>query len=148
VLGVAQSIITAVIVILALRFFNSRLHVKPEMVSALALVLCAMPGLALYRISTAVSRGMKVMQHDIYSRGITEPIVTTLAFLLAGHRGVQGVLTGGSCGRWVGSLGTYRTGARLNIVSSCSRADGCCIPFSRSTLFGRICCSDQHLSAD
>src|SRR5256714_562372 len=26
---------------------------------------------------------MKVMQHDIYSRGITEPIVTTLAFLLA-----------------------------------------------------------------
>src|SRR5262245_17582988 len=83
VLGVTQSIITAVIVILALRFFNSRLHVKPQMVSALALVLCAMPGLALYRISTAVSRGMKVMQHDIYSRGMTEPIVTTLAFLLA-----------------------------------------------------------------
>jgi O-antigen/teichoic acid export membrane protein len=42
-----------------------------------------MPGLALYRISTAVSRGMKVMQHDIYSRGMTEPIATTLAFLLA-----------------------------------------------------------------
>jgi O-antigen/teichoic acid export membrane protein len=42
-----------------------------------------MPGLALYRISTAISRGMKVMQHDIYSRGMTEPIVTTLAFLLA-----------------------------------------------------------------
>jgi O-antigen/teichoic acid export membrane protein len=83
VLGVAQSIITAVVVILALRFFNDRLHVKPQMASALALVLCAMPGLALYRISTAVSRGMKVMQHDIYSRGITEPIVTTLAFLLA-----------------------------------------------------------------
>jgi len=82
-LGVAQSIITAVIVILALRFFNGRLHVKPQMVSALALVLCAMPALALYRISTAVSRGMKIMQHDIYSRGITEPIVTTLAFLLA-----------------------------------------------------------------
>src|SRR5262245_42538027 len=83
VLGVAQSIITAVIVILALRFFNDRLHVQSQMVSALALVLCAMPGLALYRISTAVSRGMKVMQHDIYSRGITEPIATTLAFLLA-----------------------------------------------------------------
>src|SRR5215471_12041177 len=83
VLGVAQSIVTAVIVILALRFFNGRLHVQPQMVSALALTLCAMPGLALYRISTAVSRGMKVMQHDIYSRGLTEPIVTTLAFLLA-----------------------------------------------------------------
>jgi O-antigen/teichoic acid export membrane protein len=83
VLGVAQSIVTAGIVIVALRFFNNRLHVQPQMVSALALVLCAMPGLALYRISTAVSRGMKVMQHDIYSRGMTEPIATTLAFLLA-----------------------------------------------------------------
>ncbi|PYK06563.1 MAG: hypothetical protein DME66_04185 [Verrucomicrobia bacterium] len=83
VLGVAQSVVTAAIVILALRFFNNRLHVQPQMVSALALVLCAMPGLALYRISTAVSRGMKVMQHDIYSRGMTEPIATTLAFLLA-----------------------------------------------------------------
>ena len=83
VLGVAQSIVTAAIVIVALRFFNNRLHVQPQMVSALALVLCAMPGLALYRISTAVSRGMKVMQHDIYSRGMTEPTATTLAFLLA-----------------------------------------------------------------
>src|SRR5690349_22297522 len=63
VLGVAQSLITAVIVILALRFFNGRLHVQPQLVSALAVTLCAMPGLALYRISTAVSRGMKVMQH-------------------------------------------------------------------------------------
>jgi O-antigen/teichoic acid export membrane protein len=83
VLGVAQSMVTAAIVIVALRFFNNRLHVQPQMVSALALVLCAMPGLALYRISTAVSRGMKVMQHDIYSRGMTEPIATTFAFLLA-----------------------------------------------------------------
>ena len=83
VLGVIQSIVTAVIVIVALRFFNGRLHVQPQMVSALSLVLCAMPGLALYRICTAVSRGMKVMQHDIYSRGIAEPIATTLAFLLA-----------------------------------------------------------------
>ena len=53
------------------------------MISALTLVLCAMPGLALYRISTAISRGMKVMQHDIYSRGLTEPVATTLVFLLA-----------------------------------------------------------------
>jgi O-antigen/teichoic acid export membrane protein len=83
VLGVAQSVVTAAIVITALRFLNNHLRVQPQMVSALALVLCAMPGLALYRISTAVSRGMKVMQHDIYSRGMTEPVATTLAFLLA-----------------------------------------------------------------
>jgi O-antigen/teichoic acid export membrane protein len=40
-----------------------------------------MPVIALYRINTAVSRGMKVMRHDIFSRGLTETIVTTLAFL-------------------------------------------------------------------
>jgi O-antigen/teichoic acid export membrane protein len=78
-----QSVITAGIVIAGLKLLNGRLHVQPQMVSALALVLCAMPGLALYRISTAISRGMKVMKHDIYSRGMTEPIATTLAFLLA-----------------------------------------------------------------
>jgi O-antigen/teichoic acid export membrane protein len=83
VLGVAQSIVTAGIVIAAIRLFNDRLRLQPEMVSALAVLLCAMPGIALYRISTSVSRGMKVMQHDIYSRGVTEPIVTTLALLLA-----------------------------------------------------------------
>src|SRR6478609_11317657 len=83
ILGVAQSVITAGVVIVGLRFFNNRLHIQPQLVSALALVLCAMPGLALYRISTAISRGMKVMQHDIYSRGMTEPIATTVAFLLA-----------------------------------------------------------------
>src|SRR5262249_51599382 len=90
VLGLVQSVMTAVIVIAALRFFNGRLHVQPQMVSALTLVLCAMPGLALYRISTAISRGMKVMQHDIYSRGMTEPIATTLAFLLAVGVGFKG----------------------------------------------------------
>ena len=51
------------------------------MVAALSVMLCAMPGVALYRINTAVSRGMKVMRHDIFSRGLTETIVTTLAFL-------------------------------------------------------------------
>src|SRR5205814_2240555 len=88
-LGVAQSVVTAGLVIIGLRFFNNRLHVQQQMVSALALVLCAMPGLALYRISTAVSRGMKVMQHDIYSRGLTEPVATTLAFLLALAAGLK-----------------------------------------------------------
>ena len=83
VLGVSQSVITAVIVIGALRLFGARLRLQPEMVSALAVLLCALPGVALYRISTSVSRGMKVMQHDIFSRGLTDPIATTLAFLFA-----------------------------------------------------------------
>jgi O-antigen/teichoic acid export membrane protein len=83
VLGVVQSVVTAVIAIVVLRFSNNRLHLQPQLVAALTVTICALPGVALYRISTAVSRGMKVMQHDIYSRGMTEPIVTTLAFLLA-----------------------------------------------------------------
>src|SRR2546422_8383784 len=44
VLGVVQSVVTAVIVIVGLHFFNDRLHVQPQMVSVLSLVLCAMPG--------------------------------------------------------------------------------------------------------
>src|SRR6266566_2939586 len=82
VLGGAQSAVVAVLAIAAIRLFHHRLHLQPEMASALAVVLCAMPGLALYRISTSVSRGMKVMRHDIFSRGMTEPIATTLAFLI------------------------------------------------------------------
>ncbi len=83
VLGLMQSVLTAGVVIVVLRLFNDRLRLQPQLLSALAVVLCAMPGVALYRISTSVSRGMKVMQHDIYSRGLTEPIVTTLALLTA-----------------------------------------------------------------
>src|SRR4029453_16079571 len=51
--------------------------------SALAFFLCALPGIALYRVCTSVSRGMKVMKHDIFSRGLTEPAITTLALLTA-----------------------------------------------------------------
>jgi hypothetical protein len=50
---------------------------------ALSIMLCALPRLALYYINTAVSRGMKVMRHDIFSRGITRSTVTSVAFLLA-----------------------------------------------------------------
>ena len=82
-LALTQSAVIAVASIFAIRLLGGRLRLQPEMVSAIAIVLCAMPGVALYRISIAVSQGMKVMQHDIYSRGITEPIVTALAFLIA-----------------------------------------------------------------
>src|SRR5437879_9630819 len=43
VLGVVQSVITAVLMIVAIRFFNDGLLVHPHMFSALTLVLCAMP---------------------------------------------------------------------------------------------------------
>src|SRR5437773_10267756 len=44
VLGLALSVVTDVIVRVAFVFFNRGLHVQPQMVSVLSLVLCAMPG--------------------------------------------------------------------------------------------------------
>ncbi|HEV2840229.1 MAG TPA: oligosaccharide flippase family protein [Chthoniobacterales bacterium] len=82
-LGVLQCAILAVVSITLVRLFGRRLGLDAEMMAALSVMLCAMPVVALYRINTAVSRGMKVMRHDIFSRGLTETIVTTLAFLAA-----------------------------------------------------------------
>ncbi|MGZ5503193.1 MAG: oligosaccharide flippase family protein [Chthoniobacterales bacterium] len=82
-MAVGQCAALAVVAILVLRLFGPAFGLDPQMNGAVALLICAMPGVALYRISTAVSRGMKVMAHDIYSRGITETVGTTLAFLIA-----------------------------------------------------------------
>lgn len=81
-LGIVQSAVVAALLISGVELYGDRLGLAPEMVSATAVILCALPGIALYRISTAVSRGMKVMQHDIYSRGVTDSIATTLAFVI------------------------------------------------------------------
>src|SRR6478752_1733662 len=78
-----QSTLVAAIGITALQMFGDRLQFPREMLSALAFVLCALPGIALYRVCTSISRGMKVMKHDIYSRGLTESAITTLALLIA-----------------------------------------------------------------
>jgi O-antigen/teichoic acid export membrane protein len=57
--------------------------VRPEFVRATAVMLLALPGVTLYRVSTALSRGMMVMHHDIYSRGLTESFGTAAALLIA-----------------------------------------------------------------
>jgi len=87
-MAVGQCTLLAVVAILALRFFGTRLGLDPQMVAAVCVMLGAMPGVALYRINTAVSRGMKVMRHDIFSRGITETIGTTIAFLVVFNLGL------------------------------------------------------------
>jgi O-antigen/teichoic acid export membrane protein len=88
-LALLQSIVIAVASIIALRLFGDRLGLDPQMAAALSVMFCAMPGVALYRMSTSVSRGMKVMRHDIFSRGLTESTVTSVAFLLALTVGLQ-----------------------------------------------------------
>jgi O-antigen/teichoic acid export membrane protein len=69
--------------LLALWLFSDRFGLDRQLAAGLMLMLCALPGLALYAINTAVSRGMKVMRHDIFSRGVTQSAVTSVAFLLA-----------------------------------------------------------------
>ena len=83
VLGVLQSTLLAALSIAVVRWLGVPLGLDREMADALSVMLCAMPVIALYRLNTAVSRGMKVMRHDIFSRGMTETIVTTIAFLVA-----------------------------------------------------------------
>src|SRR5215212_2173439 len=78
-----QSAIVAALLSLGAGQFGLMLGLEPQMTSAFAVIVWALPGIALYRVSTSVSRGTKVMQHDIYSRGLAEPLVTTIAFLLA-----------------------------------------------------------------
>jgi O-antigen/teichoic acid export membrane protein len=78
-----QSTIVAILLSFGLRRAGSFFGLDPQMTSALAVIVWALPGIALYRISTSVSRGARIMQHDIYSRGLTEPAATTIAFLVA-----------------------------------------------------------------
>jgi O-antigen/teichoic acid export membrane protein len=80
--GVLQCALLAAISVALVRTLGSRFGLDAQMADALSVMFCAMPVIALYRIDTAVSRGMKVMRHDIFSRGITETTVTTIAFLV------------------------------------------------------------------
>jgi O-antigen/teichoic acid export membrane protein len=82
-IGVVQCTLLAAVSIALVRLLGIPFGLDPEMADALSVMFCAMPVIALYRVNTAVSRGMKVMRHDIFSRGITETVVTTIAFLVA-----------------------------------------------------------------
>ena len=82
-LAVSQCAVLALIAIAAIQIFGDRFSLPPSMIAPLSVMLCALPGMTLYRICTAISRAMKVMGHDVYSRGLTESVVTTAAFLAA-----------------------------------------------------------------
>lgn len=63
--------------------FGVAAGLRPEFARATAVMLLALPGITLYRVNTALSRGMTVMHHDIYSRGLTESFGTAFALLVA-----------------------------------------------------------------
>jgi O-antigen/teichoic acid export membrane protein len=81
-LAVAQCCLLALLAIGVIALLGARFGLDRQVANATCVLLLAMPGVALYRCGTAVSRGMKIMRHDIFSRGLTESVATTVAFLL------------------------------------------------------------------
>jgi O-antigen/teichoic acid export membrane protein len=82
-IGVGLSVATAGLAWLLRRPLAAAVGWNPALTTATLVLLCSLPGVALYRISNAVSRGMAIMHHDIYSRGLTESLVTAAALLAA-----------------------------------------------------------------
>jgi O-antigen/teichoic acid export membrane protein len=81
--GLLFSVIAALAGILAFQALGKALGQRPDLVRSVSLMLLALPGIVLYRISNGVSRGMKVMRHDLYSKGFTETFGTIACFLVA-----------------------------------------------------------------
>jgi O-antigen/teichoic acid export membrane protein len=81
--GLLFSVLAAVAGIVAFQTIGQKLGQKPELIRSTSIMLLAVPGIALYRISNGVSRGMKVMKHDLYSKGFTETFGTIACFLAA-----------------------------------------------------------------
>ncbi|MGI8819420.1 MAG: polysaccharide biosynthesis C-terminal domain-containing protein [Chthoniobacterales bacterium] len=79
--GLLFSVLAALAGILAFETIGRELGQRPEVIRSTSLMLLALPGIALYRISNGVSRGLKVMRHDLYSKGFTETFGTIASFL-------------------------------------------------------------------
>jgi O-antigen/teichoic acid export membrane protein len=87
--GVGISSITALVGILGFSALGPRLNQDPAVILATSVLLLSLPATALYRISNGVSRGMGVMAHDIFSRGLTETLGTIVFLLLAMALGLR-----------------------------------------------------------
>ena len=81
--GLLFSIAVALLGMFAFQAIGERLGLRPDVVRSTSLMLLAIPGITLYRISNGVSRGMKVMKHDLYSKGFTETFGTIAGLLVA-----------------------------------------------------------------
>src|SRR5215213_4076095 len=89
--GLLFSVITAIVGILFFQVIGRRAGQSPELVRSTSLMLLALPGIAVYRISTGVSRGMKVMRFYLYSKGFTETLGTIVCFLVAVGIGLRNI---------------------------------------------------------
>jgi O-antigen/teichoic acid export membrane protein len=81
--GLGISGLTAMVGIVAITLLGPVLHQSQTVIMVISALLLSLPATALYRISNGASRGMGVMAHDIYSRGLTETLATIASLLLA-----------------------------------------------------------------
>ncbi len=81
--GLLFSVVTALVGIIGFELLGARLSQRPELIRSTCLMLLALPGITLYRVCNGVSRGMKVMKHDLYSKGLTETFGTIVTLLVA-----------------------------------------------------------------
>jgi stage V sporulation protein B len=82
-ISLSSSVLLALAGFLLVWNFGTAAGIRPEFVQPCAVMLLALPGVTLYRVNTALSRGMTVMHHDIFSRGLTESFGTAIALLVA-----------------------------------------------------------------
>ncbi|CAA9252969.1 MAG: hypothetical protein AVDCRST_MAG42-2330 [uncultured Chthoniobacterales bacterium] len=113
--GLLFSVATALFGILGFQLIGDRFGLPPDVVRSTSLMLLAIPGIALYRISNGVSRGMKVMKHDLYSKGFTETFGTILALLVAIAIGLRDIapVVAVLFGTGAGGLMAYMLARRL-----------------------------------
>jgi O-antigen/teichoic acid export membrane protein len=90
VISLATSAAVAVVGGAAIWMAGPALGLDVALAHAAAVLLLALPAIALYRVSTALSRGKGVMRHDVYSRGLTESLGTPLALIVVIMLGWRG----------------------------------------------------------
>jgi O-antigen/teichoic acid export membrane protein len=82
-IALTLSVVIAAAAVPVLLLAGPSVGLRPELARATGVLMLALPGITLYRVSNALSRGRRAMHHDIYSRGFTESFGTTLALLVA-----------------------------------------------------------------
>jgi len=81
--AICASLVVAALGSLTAHTLGPFFGMRAKLVTATTVMFLAVPGIVLYRVSNGLSRGLKVMGHDVYSRGLTESLVTASALLVA-----------------------------------------------------------------
>lgn len=89
-LAASASLMVAVVGMALVSAASHLTLLPPASVRPGVLIFLAVPGLVLYRVSNGLSRGMKVMHHDIWSRGLAETLGSTVALLALVALGAAG----------------------------------------------------------